>query len=441
MARLPYRWGPVRDALPGASLARWASLFFSLSVLTILLKLAASQFFLALAGVAYAAHLLRGRTPHRFPPIKLPLMLFCLLTLVSVFFAEDRALAWLAVQKLTLFVIVLLAVSLVASSRQLAWLTLGLFLESALGGLVAAGQFVLQYRSVSREHPDQVYFYMTADRVRGFMGHWMHFGGQQMMVFLVLAALLLATRQALSKPGEAADAPRESKPIDPLLLPAVSRWVLWLLIAVVAGSIVLNFTRGAWLGCVVGLTYLVSRWKPRWLWALPVLLVAGYFAAPSMVRRRISVLRHPATDASLSIRLEMWRVGLRMIETHPFVGVGPNSIEKVYQRYLPPGEEAIAGYHEHLHNDFLQFGAERGLPCLAAWMWLMGALAWGAVGVRRRLARDQGPVWIVDAALAVWLAFVVEGCFEFNFGTSPVLMLFLYVASTPFLPWPLENRP
>jgi hypothetical protein len=40
---------------------------------------------------------------------------------------------------------------------------------------------------------------------------------------------------------------------------------------------------------------------------------------------------------------------------------------------------------------------------------------------------------MAEAAFAGWLAFLVEGCFEFNFGTSPVLMLFLFAASTPFV--------
>jgi hypothetical protein len=31
------------------------------------------------------------------------------------------------------------------------------------------------------------------------------------------------------------------------------------------------------------------------------------------------------------------------------------------------------------------------------------------------------------------MAFLAEGCFEFNFGTSPVLMAFLFVTSTPFI--------
>jgi hypothetical protein len=63
----------------------------------------------------------------------------------------------------------------------------------------------------------------------------------------------------------------------------------------------------------------------------------------------------------------------------------------------------------------------------------MAALAWHFVKIRRRLVREGRPTWTTDAALAAWLALVVEGCFEFNFGTSPVLMLFLFVTSTPFV--------
>ena len=88
------------------------------------------------------------------------------------------------------------------------------------------------------------------------------------------------------------------------------------------------------------------------------------------------------------------------------------------------------GFHNHFHNDYLQFGAERGLPCLVSWVWLMGALGWYTWKLRRRLSTNR---WIADASLAAWMAFMLEGCFEFNFGTSPVLMAFLFVTSTPFI--------
>jgi O-antigen ligase len=119
-----------------------------------------------------------------------------------------------------------------------------------------------------------------------------------------------------------------------------------------------------------------------------------------------------------------------MIRAHPWAGVGPNNIEEVYGLYLPPGPPPEVGYHNHFHNDFLQFGAERGLPCLAAWVWMMAALGWYTWKVRARLSAQR---WIADAAFAAWIAFLAEGCFEFNFGTSPVLMAFLFVTSTPFI--------
>jgi O-antigen ligase len=131
----------------------------------------------------------------------------------------------------------------------------------------------------------------------------------------------------------------------------------------------------------------------------------------------------------------MWRVGWRMIQTHPFLGVGPNNIPETYTLYLPPGVNPIVGYREHLHNDYLQLGAERGVPCLLAWLWFMGALGWHTLRVRRRWIRDDSQrahAWFADAAFACLLALLTEGCFEFNFGTSPVLMVFLFMVSAPF---------
>jgi putative inorganic carbon (hco3(-)) transporter len=394
----------VRSELPQTSLARWASLFFSLSVLTYLFSIAITQAFLALAGLLFAVHLLRNRPRISFLPIKLSLLLFCLFTVISVLWATNPGASLFAVRKLVLFLIILLAVNLIASRRHLVWLWKGLFAEAAFVGLIAAGQFVRQYRMIRAEHPHHVYAYMITTRITGLMGDWMNFGGQQMLVFILLVAFLL------------------------LALRTGRIW--WAVEAVVALSIVLNLTRGVWLGCFFAMVYLLWRWKPQWVLALPVLAVVIYLFAPRMVHERLWLALHPSRDPSLAIRFEMWEVGLNMVKAHPWVGVGPNNIPQVYDLYLPKGRAPIAGYHYHLHDNLIQFGAERGLPCLVAWMWLMAALLWGMWKVRGRCRAGR---WMVDGALAAWLAFMVEGLFEFNFGTSPVLMVFLFVVSTPFV--------
>jgi O-antigen ligase len=411
--------GAARAQLPRAGLACWAATFFSLSVLTFPISLAAAQALLALAGVLAAAHFLREPRAARFPPVKLPLLLFCAATVISVLFAANPGIGWFAVRKLVLFVILLLAVSLLVRPRHLEWLFKGLFVVASVAGLLAIAQFAVQYRAVLAAHPGRLYDYLMGQRVTGFMGDWMNFGGQQMLVFAALAAFLLwRTRRAAQRPPGVA---KERAP-----------WGWLLALAVVAASILVNFTRGVWLGCAVGTIYLLWRWRRRWLWALPVLALAGYLFAPRMVRERVYLAFHPYQDPALSIRLQMWQVGLRMMERHPWWGVGPNNILESYNLYLPRGAMPGKGYHGHLHDNFIQFGAERGLPALAAWIWLMAALGWHFWRIRRRLAASA-QVWIADAAFAGWLALLTEGCFEFNFGTSPVLMMFLFVASTPFV--------
>ena len=416
----------VRVELPVEPLACWASVFFSLSVLSILISIAAAQAFLFLAGVVYSVHVLRNRPRISFPPVKLPLALFCLATVVSVFFAANPTVGWFAVRKLVLFLILLLAVNLVATRKHLVWLYQALFVEAAVAGIVATWQFVFQYRTVRELFPTDVYNHMTSHRIHGFQGHWMNFGGQQMLIFAALLAMLLLSRHFASRAPNSKTRTQETSEVPA----AGSPRAFWLILAVVALSIVLNFTRGVWLGCAVATLYLVGRWRPRWLWLLPVLVVAGYFVAPGLVHQRIAMVGHPSQDPALSIRLEMWGVGRRMIERHPWVGVGPNNITEVYTFYLAPGEIPRGGYREHLHDNFIQLAAERGLPCLSAWVWFMTALLWYCW----RIARQRlTPRWIAEGVLAGWLAFVAEGFFEFNFGTSPVLMLFLFVVSTPFV--------
>lgn len=418
--------GWARSELPEPRVTRWASVLFSLFVLTLQISIAVSQAWLAGAAVLYVIHLLKDRPPVHFLPVKLPLALFCVFSVIPIFWAENPATGWFAVRKLVLFCIWLLAMSLVVRGGHLRRLLQALFLIATVTGVVAIVQFVIQYRDVRAHHPDQIYQFLTSTRIHGFMGHWMNFGGQQMLVFaMLLGFLLLSTAGRTSGPArdEASDQRVGARP-------GQGPWLWWTVLAIVALSILLNFTRGVWLGCFVATIYLVARRRPKCLWALPVLLVLAYVAAPSLVRKRFYLAMHPTQEPALSIRLEMWRVALTMIRSHPWVGVGPNNIEEVYDLYLPPGKVPEIGFHSHFHNDFLQFGAERGLPCLAAWVWLMAALGWSIWKVRLQLSAQR---WIADGAFAAWLAFLAEGCFEFNFGTSPVLMAFLFVTATPFV--------
>lgn len=445
-----------------------------------MVSVAASQLFLAAAGLAYGLHLLRERPylrhatflsperraargegesrPSTFAPVTLPLALFSVLTVISVLRAGNPA-GWFAVRKLVLFLILLLAVNLIVSTAHLEFLYRALFAESALAGLVAAGQFVSQYCTARAAHPTRIYYYMTLERIHGFMGHWMNFGGQQMLVFAALVAFLLLARDLAASFSPAREKPAGSSggatmtksavyatDVDRIhrtprtIRAAQQRAIWWGILAIIGISIALSLTRGVWLGSLVAATYVVGRWRPVWLWAAPILLVASYLAAPGVLRQRANLVLHPGRDPALAVRFEMLNVAGSMIKKHPWVGVGPGNIEKVYLLYLPRGEAPIAGYHEHLHNNFLQIAAERGLPCLIAEVWWLAGLGWQMWRIRRRTMLGGHPIWLVDGAIAAWLAFLVEGCFEFNVGSSPVLMVFLFVMSTPLVVERLESQ-
>ena len=128
-------------------------------------------------------------------------------------------------------------------------------------------------------------------------------------------------------------------------------------------------------------------------------------------------------------RLEMLDVGVRMIRDHPLFGVGPERVVAEFESYYR-GEDLEDLYTGHLHNNFVQIAAERGLLCLAAFLWLLFRIGLDMT----RGARSTAPwrKWSAVSGLSVLVAFVSAGLFEYNFGDSEVLMLFLFFVSIPY---------
>jgi O-antigen ligase len=122
----------------------------------------------------------------------------------------------------------------------------------------------------------------------------------------------------------------------------------------------------------------------------------------------------------------MMRSGLRMIEDDPWTGIGPDTVRLVYPHYRDPAAEKQL--NPHLHNVPLQIAAERGLPALAAWLWFVLTLARDFLRKRRSSALPSLPT----AGLAGVVAMAAAGMFEYNFGDSEFLMLFLLLVTLPY---------
>ena len=122
----------------------------------------------------------------------------------------------------------------------------------------------------------------------------------------------------------------------------------------------------------------------------------------------------------------MMEVGARMIASDPLTGVGPNMVQRFYAQYRP--SYAVQPVNPHLHNVPLQIAAERGLPALAVWIWFIVVLAKALF----RMFREGRERMLSAAALAAIAAMLAAGLFEYNFGDSEFLMLFLVLVTLPF---------
>jgi O-antigen ligase len=158
---------------------------------------------------------------------------------------------------------------------------------------------------------------------------------------------------------------------------------------------------------------------------LPLLTAAVVALAPVQLTERI-YSTFDMNDPTNRDRVAMLKAGVDMLKDYPLTGVGPEMVGRAYPDYRV--STAVQENNMHLHNVPMQIAAERGLPALAMWLWFVGA---ALVGLRPLLDRARNRVFAAAAAGAV-AAMLTAGMFEYNFGDSEFLMLFLILLTLPF---------
>lgn len=361
-------------------------------------SIAASQSLLAAAAVLLIASGARWRAP-RFA---WPLAAFVLFTLLSLAFSPDPASGWPQIRKLY----VLLALPVIftcfqngAWVRRLVWAWIALGAAAAGWGLA---QFGVKWR-LAEAAGREFYVAYVADRITGFMSHWMTFSSQMMFALLFGAALLLwggLTRRA--------------------------RWLTAVALALIGLALVLAMTRGIWIAACCGLVYLLWCWR-RWaVAALPVVALAAVLAGPESLRLRVVSLVQPRGEMDSNMhRVVSWRTGMAMIQAHPLLGVGPEQVRLRFEEYIPADipRPLPVGFYGHLHNIYLQFAAERGIAAMLA---MVATFLWALAAWLPALRKPPGPgAWLLRAGVAAVVGVLVTGLFEHNLGDSEVLMMAL----------------
>jgi O-antigen ligase len=315
-----------------------------------------------------------------------PLLAYGGVTLLSAAFSSNRAASFVDSKQLVLFLLVPVAYRLLSDRRGSLLLTVVM----SLGGASAAFG-IAQYGLL---HFDQL-----SQRPQGTLGHYMTYAGLLMLVIgIALAKILFGRGERL--------------------------WAALLMPALVM-AVALTSTRTAWVGVCAAAAVLFMLKDFRLLAILPILAAVTFAAAgPTITQRLMSTFDRK--DPTRLDRLAMLREGVRMVAAHPLVGVGPNMVKERYAEYRDAG--AVKEVNPHLHNVPMQIAAERGLPALAVWAAFIGILA---VDLWRLFRGGQHPV-LAATALAAVASMLAAGLFEYNFGDSEFLMLFLVLVTLPF---------
>jgi O-antigen ligase len=369
-----------RDRLELAGLASLVGLVAASQI-----SIAATQILLAVAALCWFAIHVSRRQRLDAPSFFWPLVGYAALTLLSAGFSRDPAASLTDSKQLVLLLLVPVVYDFARGPRARTLLTV-IITVGALSAMVGLVQYaILNYGSERR--------------LQGTLSHWMTFSGTLMLVICAAAGRLLFDRRD-------------------------RMWAAIVMPAVVA-SLMLSFTRSAMVGAAAGVGTLLLIRDFRLLAVLPILAAGVIALSPVQLSERI-YSTFDVNDPTNRDRVAMLQAGVAMLKDHPLTGVGPEMVGRVYPEYRVA--TAVQEHNMHLHNVPMQIAAERGLPALGLWLWFVGA---ALAGLRPLLNRPRDRALAATATASV-AAMLTAGMFEYNFGDSEFLMLFLILLTLPF---------
>ncbi len=207
------------------------------------------------------------------------------------------------------------------------------------------------------------------------------------------------------------------------------RWERWYCLGcfiTILVAITVAASRGGFLGLVASFVYLLWHARERLRnFALVVLLLTPLVLLPSSPIKRLT---NPTVDdqESADSRLVLWRVGIRMFEDKPILGVGLEQFKGLVPQYAYADEEApklVA------HNTYIHLAAELGVLGLLPFLGAL-VLAFRSLGKVVRQTEVSGPALFHQTALAMQaglVAFTV-GAFFLTAWWQRMFWFFLFLS-------------
>jgi O-antigen ligase len=470
------------------TLEAMTAFFLFLFVIAQPLSIAASHIAYAGAALAWVLRLaLVRRGMLKSSPLDLPMLIFLVLSVVSTLMSPLPASSWEGMRKIALIFLVLLVAHNVANARRAKQLLAVLFLSS----LGAVGWAMWNYVDgvglrIHNPQPASSFYragLRDADVILRVDGHSVETPQQflrrvdseppgkpmQLRVIHGLGIEIMKDAVPIAVPLDNGPRPRSLSELGMQVetdRPARARafyshyvtyaavlqllgclvFGLWLshrhysplssaifagLLLLFGAALAMTLTRGAWLafafGCVVELCFFLKHWS-RTVIVPAILIVAVAGTTVAMHRyRQMGLLA--LNDAGTDYRLLMWRDGAKLIETHPYFGVGMNVIRDAPSRFDLAAYKKY-GVQLHFHSTPIEIGVEMGLLVLAAWVALMAAywIMLARLVVQGRKRTDPFPYGLSLGILGATSSFFVSSFVHYDFGDSVVMFLFWFLA-------------
>ncbi len=330
-----------------------------------------------MVGFTLGAWVLGGLARREFviprSPLLIPLGLFVGWAAITMLWAPDLSFGLPEVIKWVEIILVMLLAVDVAQRRGTRWILTGVFATASLQALI--GIYEARLRGVG-----PLGFQLSAGvyRAYGTFEQPNPFAG---FVGMVLPIATTITAYYVVRVVHSLVARSVSR-----LMPDAVRTIVYAAIALLlATSLYLSFSRGAWLGAAAAIGAVIV-FAPRRLWiglALAAAALIGLLSLssagllPSAVSERLAdagtlfdirdVRGVPINDANYALieRQAHWQAALNMLTDHPWTGVGFSNYQPLYEQYRLLNWPMPLG---HAHNIYLNVAAETGLIGLGLYL-------------------------------------------------------------------------
>lgn len=189
---------------------------------------------------------------------------------------------------------------------------------------------------------------------------------------------------------------------------------------------IITFSRGAWVGIIIGILFFVFFTHKR-IFILILLLLSCltmlYFAFPQENAANLRLNRYNIADTILQ-RAKYSEDSMLMIKDKPILGHGLNTFMILFQAYRtdrgnPPS---------YAHNCYVQMASEIGIAGLICFFWIMGCL------FKTVIQRISNTLWLKEGSgviqlgcLSGILAFLIHSCVDTHFYSLQLVDLFWFM--------------